>query len=99
MTAHPRTTAQDIERILREKLAPAHLDVIDESIHHAGHAGASEGGHFRVVVVSTAFDGRSLVERHRMVNAALEGLFAGRIHALALRTLTPDEASRSGRSA
>ena len=90
------TTAREIERILREKLVPTHLDVVDESIRHAGHAGAQDGGHFRVVIVAPAFAGRSLVERHRMVNAALEGLFAGRIHALALRTLTPDEASKSG---
>jgi len=99
MTAHPGTTAQEIERILRQDFAPARLDVIDESMQHVGHAGASEGGHFRVVVVSAAFAGRSLVERHRMVNAALTGLFAGRIHALALRTLTPEEAARSERPA
>jgi BolA protein len=85
-------TAREIERILREKLAPTRLDVIDDSVRHVGHAGASEGGHFRVVVVSTAFAGKSPVERHRLVNAALAGLFAGRIHALQLRTLTPEEA-------
>ena len=96
MTADSTTTARDIERILRERLAPTQLDVIDESIRHAGHAGAQDGGHFRVVIVSPVFAGRSLVERHRMVNAALEGLFAGRIHALALRTLAPEEVPRPG---
>jgi BolA protein len=89
-------TARDIERILREKLAPTHVEVIDESFRHAGHAGASEGGHFRVAIVSAEFEGRPLVERHRLVNAALAELFAGRIHALALRTLTPDEATKVG---
>jgi len=98
MSLDPGATARDIERILRDKLAPVHLDVVDESKHHAGHAGSSEGGHFRVVVVSPAFEGLSPVDRHRLVNAALEGLFAGRIHALALRTWTPDEASRHGRT-
>jgi BolA family transcriptional regulator, general stress-responsive regulator len=92
MSVDSGTTAREIERILREKLAPTKLEVIDESMRHAGHAGASEGGHFRVVVVSTAFAGKSPVERHRLVNAALAPLFAGRIHALQLRTLTPEEA-------
>ena len=94
MSADSAATAADIERILREKLSPTRLDVVDESVRHAGHAGAREGGHFRVLIVSEAFAGRTPVERHRMVNSALEGLFAGRIHALALRTLTPDEESR-----
>lgn len=95
MSAHT-TTAREIDRILRERLAPVHLEVIDESFRHAGHAGASEGGHFRVTIVSATFGGRSLVERHRQVNAALDELFAGRIHALALRTLTPEEAAKAG---
>ena len=92
MNGDSATTARDIERILREKLAPTRLEVIDESMRHAGHVGAKEGGHFRVVIVSSAFAGRTLVERHRLVNAALAGLFEGRIHALALRTLAPEEA-------
>ncbi len=99
MTPDPGATAREIERILHERFAPAHLEVIDESLRHAGHAGSSEGGHYRVVVVSAAFEGLGPVDRHRLVNCALEGLFAGKIHALALRTFTPDEASRYGRPA
>jgi BolA protein len=91
VTHDPADTAREIERILRDRLAPTHLEVIDESMRHAGHAGASEGGHFRVVVVTAAFRGLSLVARHRLVHTALGNLFAGRIHALALRTLAPDE--------
>lgn len=63
---------------------------------HAGHAGSPGTGesHFRVLVVSDAFDGKSRVERHRMVNAALADELAGRVHALALTTYAPGEAVR-----
>ena len=59
---------------------------------HAGHAGAAAGGgHYTVTIVSTAFAGLSRVERHRMVYDVLKDLMAGPIHALALRTVTPEE--------
>jgi BolA protein len=69
------------------------LAIIDESHLHAGHAGARPGGesHFRVEIVSAAFEGKSRLERQRMVYAALADELRHDIHALALRTLTPDE--------
>jgi BolA family transcriptional regulator, general stress-responsive regulator len=76
-----------IESLLRERLAPVHLVVEDESHLHRGHAGAKEGGHFRVTVASTLFEGRSLVEQHRLVQDAVKGLFGTEIHALALKTI------------
>ena len=85
---------------LREKLeaafAPEILAIEDESSRHAGHSGAREGGesHFRVRIVSAAFKGLSRVERQRRVYAAVgEEIDAG-LHALALTTLTPEEAQR-----
>ena len=79
-----------IEALLREQLAAEHVEVVDESHLHAGHAGAAGGaGHFRAVVVSPRFEGRSLVERQRLVYGALSELLAAEIHALAMRTLTP----------
>jgi BolA protein len=79
-----------IEALLREQLAAEHVEVVDESHLHAGHAGAAGGGgHFRAVVVSPRFEGRSLVERQRLVYGALAELLRAEIHALALRTLTP----------
>jgi BolA protein len=92
-----------IESTLRAAFAPQHLRVEDESAKHAGHAGAaSGGGHFRVVVVSEAFRGQTLVERHGAVYAALGAAMKADIHALALKTLTPEEweqarAARNGR--
>jgi BolA protein len=85
---------------LREKLATAFapdlLTVEDESARHAGHAGAQPGGetHFRVRIVSSAFAGMSRVERQRRVYQVLAEEISAGVHALALSTLTPEEASR-----
>jgi BolA protein len=84
--------AAHVETLLRDKLSAASVTVIDESHLHAGHAGARGGGkHFRVSVISAAFAGKSLIQRHRMVNEALGDLMKQSIHALALTTRTPDE--------
>ena len=81
-----------IEALLRERLAAEHVEVIDESHLHAGHAGAAGGaGHFRTVVVSPRFEGKGLVERQRLVYAALAEMLSAEIHALAMRTLTPEQ--------
>ena len=81
-----------IESLLRERLAAVHVEVIDESHLHAGHAGAAGGaGHFRAVVVSKAFEGKSLVERQRLVYGALAEMMGPEIHALAMQTLTPEQ--------
>ena len=86
-----------IEDTLRQGFAPSHLVVEDESSLHAGHAGAaSGGGHFRVLIVSQAFHGQPPVARQRAVYAALGNAMQSEIHALALRTLTPDEWGRQG---
>lgn len=84
-----------IEATLRQAFTPSHLVVEDESALHAGHAGAaSGGGHFRVLIVAQAFHGQSPVSRQRAVYAALGDAMKAEIHALALRTLTPDEWAR-----
>lgn len=85
-----------IESELRERLAAIHVDVIDESHLHAGHVGARDGGgHFRAVVVSACFEGRTPVERQRLVYEALEDAMGSEIHALSMRTLTPAQWTRS----
>ena len=76
---------------LQEKLAPTHLELIDESAAHAGHAGAREGSHFSVVVVSAAFAGLGRVARHRLVYHALDSLMPQGIHALAIDARAPGE--------
>jgi BolA protein len=83
-------TRERIEAILTQRFRPRHLEIVDESAGHAGHAGAaSGGGHYRVLVVSEAFEGLPLVEQHRLVHAALGDLIGREIHALALRTIPP----------
>ncbi len=85
-------TPETIERKLRADLAPSHIEVIDESHLHAGHAGArSGGGHYRVLIVSAAFEGVGRLERHRMVYDILEAEMKQAIHALALKTIAPSE--------
>jgi BolA family transcriptional regulator, general stress-responsive regulator len=78
---------------LTKAFAPERLDVIDDSHQHAGHAGSRPGGetHFTVHIVSTAFRGKSRLDRHRMVNAALAGELADGVHALAIRAAAPEE--------
>ena len=83
-----------IEARLAAELAPARLSVVDESHLHAGHSGARPGGetHFRIDVVSAAFEGKSRVDRHRVVNALMAEAFARGLHALAVKARTPAEA-------
>jgi BolA protein len=83
------------ERIVTRLTAldPLLLDVIDESHLHSGHAGARDGGgtHYRVKVMSAKFDGRSRVQRHRLVYDLLTAEFADGLHALALVAKAPGE--------
>ncbi|HYE48040.1 MAG TPA: BolA family protein [Azospirillaceae bacterium] len=81
---------------LTEALAPRRLDIKDESHRHAGHAGHRPEGetHFDVEIVSDRFAGLSRVARQRLVYQILAAELAERVHALSLRTLTPDEAER-----
>jgi BolA protein len=97
MTA-PMTTRDVIAEKLTKAFAPQRLEVIDDSHRHAGHAGARPGGqtHYSVHIVSQAFRGKSRIDRHRMVNAALASELQGGVHALAIRAATPDEAEPGG---
>ena len=89
-------SAAQIETALRAALQPIELDVGDDSHLHAGHAGAREGGetHFRVTIVSPAFEGLTRVDRHRRVHELLDTELKDRVHALALTLLTPAEAHK-----
>ena len=86
-----------IEARLTDGLSPSHIEVVDESHLHAGHAGARSGaGHFRVVLVSERFDGLSRVKRQQLVYGLLADEMGPEIHALSMRTLTPDEWQADG---
>jgi BolA family transcriptional regulator, general stress-responsive regulator len=84
--------AQMKEKLMVE-LRPTRLDVINESELHAGHRSSPGTGesHFRILIVSEAFTGKSRVERHRLVNAVLAEDVGKRVHALALNAYAPGE--------
>ena len=87
-------TAKDIiTKKLSEAFTPESLEVIDESHLHEGHSGHRPGGetHFRVYIVSPAFEGKSRLDRHRMINTVLAPELAGTVHALAIKAHAPDE--------
>lgn len=80
--------------LLRERLAalhPVRLEIEDESHLHAGHAGARDGGHYRVTIVADTFAGKGTMARHRMVYETAGDLMRGRIHALSIRAQAPEE--------
>ncbi|MGB0721481.1 MAG: BolA family protein [Gammaproteobacteria bacterium] len=87
--------AERVEKIrqrLTDALAPVALDIEDDSARHAGHAGAAGGaGHFNARIVSEAFAGKRLLERHRMVYAALGDMMNTEIHAFSMECRSPDE--------
>lgn len=82
-----------IERKLREAFDVRALEIHDDSHLHAGHPGArAGGGHYRVMVVSPDFQGRTPVQRHRMVYEAMgDAMRADTIHALSVKAYTPEE--------
>lgn len=96
-----------VAAIIREKLTaaltPERLDLEDDSWRHAGHhhdggMDARPGGesHFNLLIVTAAFEGRSRLERQRMVNALLKAELSGPVHALSVKALTPGEARAGG---
>lgn len=90
MTA-PADRVDRIRTLIEAALAPESLDIEDDSASHAGHEGAkSGGGHFNVTVVSSVFQGKSSLERHRMVYAAVDDMMHTDIHALSIKARTPE---------
>lgn len=79
---------------MREKLAalePLRLEIADDSAKHAGHAGARDGGHYRLTIVSPRFSGYATMQRHRLIYEALGPMMRGEIHALSIKAMAPDE--------
>jgi len=88
-------TAGRVERITErlQALEPGHLEVVDDSHHHAGHTGAADGrGHFSVTIVSKKFAGLNTLRRHRLVYEAVGDLMVTDIHALSIKALASGEA-------
>ena len=92
--ARPMPVRDVITQKLSKAFCPLSLEVTDESNQHEGHAGHRPGGetHFRVHIVASAFEGKSRIERHRMINEALAHELASGVHALAIHAVAPEEA-------
>ena len=88
--ARPSVAAQ-LRSAVQQALSPTHLEIIDDSAAHAGHPGARSGGHYRLTVISAAFEGCTPLQRHRLVYAAVAPLMNGAIHALNITARTPAE--------
>lgn len=87
-----KTVLQCLEESLAG-LSPTLIRIDDDSHLHAGHAGAREGGHYRLLIVSEAFGNKNPVARHKLVHAAVAHLMQNGVHALSIKALTPAEAS------
>ncbi|NHK27395.1 BolA family transcriptional regulator [Parvularcula flava] len=85
------SVAETLKTKLEAGLSPTELEIEDQSYLHKGHAGAPEGGesHFRVRIVAAAFEGKTRLQRHKMVNEILAEELAGPVHALTMVTDTP----------
>ena len=95
MSATTTETAKTRVAMIRQRLTaalqPQSLEIEDDSARHAGHASAGGGGHFNVVIVSDRFTNLSPIKRHRLVYAAVADMMNGEIHALSMKTLSPQE--------
>ncbi len=81
---------EKMKGLLEENFSPIHLEIIDDSHHHIGHAGAKNGaGHFTVKICSEAFSGKTLIQRHRMVYSVLDSMMHSDIHALSIEASIP----------
>jgi len=86
-----------IRERLTTALAPEHLEIVDDSHRHAGHAGAAAGGgHFTVTIVSGKFAQQTSLARHRLVYQSLGDLMPAQIHALGINAMTPEESKAKG---
>jgi BolA protein len=86
--------SSETAELLRQRLAalePVSIVIEDESHRHAGHAGAKDGGHYKITIVAAVFAGHNTVKRHRLIYDAAGDLMRGSIHALSIRAFSPDE--------
>lgn len=92
---NPLERKKEITRRLKEAFEPETLGVEDESYLHEGHEGAKDGrGHFRVLIITDAFEGKTMIERHRMIYRVLDEMMRLDIHALAIDAWSPGELDR-----
>jgi len=82
------------EELICKSIKVDKINIIDRSNQHAGHQGYTSGMHLEALIVSDDFIGKSLIERHRLVYAALSDFMNKEIHALSMKTLTKEEINK-----
>lgn len=98
MTGQPVNSRKDwITQTLQSQFNPSYLVVCDDSQRHAGHSGWREGGetHYSIEIISPLFEGKSRLDRHRLINDSLAQAFNDGLHALAVKALAPSEYHQS----
>ncbi|MEP3049955.1 MAG: BolA family protein [Erythrobacter sp.] len=85
--------AEEMTALLNEAFAPTHLEVINDSAQHHGHAGDDGSGesHFTVIIEAAAFADMNRLARQRSVIAALGDIVGQRVHAVAIKANAPGE--------
>ncbi|MDJ0805566.1 MAG: BolA/IbaG family iron-sulfur metabolism protein [Gammaproteobacteria bacterium] len=83
------TIQETIQQKLQAAFTPMHMEVINESDNHNVPKGSES--HFKLVLVSRAFEGESLLARHRQVNKVLAEELQRDVHALTMHTMTPED--------
>ena len=85
-----------IKNKIKEHIDTSQIEIIDESASHANHPGNNGGGHYKALIISNDFNGKSLVERHQMIYKALGKLMTNEIHAFSMKTITENEFKTNG---
>ena len=92
---NPQDRKKEITRLLADAFDPEALGVEDESYLHEGHEGAKDGrGHFRVLIIAEIFEGKTMIERHRMIYRVLDDMMRAVLRLLKNKTRSPDELDR-----
>ena len=82
---------QEIKSRLKKTIAIDHLTIMDDTGKHLRHQHYDGGRHFKIIIVSSTFEGVSLLDRHKLVYQALDGMIKNEIHALGLKTIATSE--------
>ena len=82
-----------IKELLDKELDVHHIEILDDSAKHKNHPQNNGGGHFQLTIISSDFESKGLIQRHRMIYSILGSMIKKEIHALSIQAKTPEEYS------
>ena len=82
-----------IKELLDKELDIHHIEILDDSAKHRNHSQSNGGGHFQLTIISSDFESKSLIQRHRIIYSILGSMIKKEIHALSIQAKTPEEYS------